>query len=208
MLERSSLNDNAVATLLRINKISAAMELQDEKDRHSVFLMGKGNIGERESEAQRNSKQTTTLQIQNHGQKDPVIGLENNCLSHSLGPANDLVLKAFKMACLSYQPSDVPLESNTFTRTQLIEKKNELVRQCLQRMKHLDLPPAEHSHDGEHSLYSLKVQPVKPIHLVPTSFGNEEPPQTGRSLLDERVFSAIGESTDYESMDVQNKVRT
>lgn len=156
MLERSTLNDNAVATLLRINRISAAMELQDEKDRHSVFLMGKGSQ-ESASEAPRNSKQTTTLQIHNHGQKDPVIGLENNCLSHSSGPANDLVLKAFKMACLQYQPSEVPLESNTFTRTQLIEKKNELVRQCLQRMKHLDLPLAENSRDGEHSLYSLKA---------------------------------------------------
>lgn len=122
VLERSSLNDHAMATLLRINKISAALELQDEKDRHGVFLMGKGDSSDR------NSKQTTTLQIHNHGQKEPVIGIENNCLSHSNGPANDLVLKAFKMACLSYQPSEVPLESNTFTRTQLIEKKSDLVR--------------------------------------------------------------------------------
>lgn len=43
---------------------------------------------------------------------------------------------------------------------------------------------------------------------IPVAVGTEDPPQTS-SFLDERIFSAVGESTDYDSTDVHNtKVRT
>jgi hypothetical protein len=40
VLERQALNDSGMSTLFKLNKISAAMELQDEKDRQNIFLMG------------------------------------------------------------------------------------------------------------------------------------------------------------------------
>jgi hypothetical protein len=39
-MERQSLNDNGMATLFKVNNISAALELQDETDREKIFLMG------------------------------------------------------------------------------------------------------------------------------------------------------------------------
>jgi len=43
-MERQSLNDNGMATLFKINNISAALEYQDEADREKVFLMGTSEV--------------------------------------------------------------------------------------------------------------------------------------------------------------------
>lgn len=44
VMERQSLNDNGMATLFKINNISAALEYQDEADREKVFLMGTSEV--------------------------------------------------------------------------------------------------------------------------------------------------------------------
>jgi hypothetical protein len=56
---------------------------------------------------------------------------------------NEAVVKAFKMACLSYTPSDVPFEKTKYTRNELIESKNTLMQYCLSKLKHLDLSNIE-----------------------------------------------------------------
>lgn len=41
-MEKQNLNDSGMATLFKINQITAAMELQDEMDKQKIFLMGAG----------------------------------------------------------------------------------------------------------------------------------------------------------------------
>ena len=48
-------------------------------------------------------------------------------------------MKAFKMACLQYEPSGVDFENSSYTRNELIDAKNILLKYCLSQLKHLDL---------------------------------------------------------------------
>ena len=48
-------------------------------------------------------------------------------------------MKAYKMACLQYEPSPVEFESSQYTRQELIEAKSILLKYCLSQLKHLDL---------------------------------------------------------------------
>jgi hypothetical protein len=52
---------------------------------------------------------------------------------------NETVLKAFKMACLNYEPSPVEFENNVYARGDLIKAKGDLLSYCLTQLKHLDL---------------------------------------------------------------------
>jgi|LauGreDrversion4_2_1035121.scaffolds.fasta_scaffold345435_1 hypothetical protein len=99
------------------------MELQDEKDKNSVFLMG--STGTEQDHEQRQSSKlplthfTKTQQSHNNA----VISLDSNCLSHTNTMNNEATVKAFKMACLSYRPSQVQFEKALYTRGDLIESK-------------------------------------------------------------------------------------
>jgi len=43
------------------------------------------------------------------------ISIDTQCMSHQpQGPDNQLTLKLFKVACLSYKPSDVEYRSNCY----------------------------------------------------------------------------------------------
>lgn len=48
-------------------------------------------------------------------------------------------MKAFKMACLTYEPSTVTFENRNYTREQLIDAKYSLMQYTLSQLKHLDL---------------------------------------------------------------------
>ena len=41
-----------------------------------------------------------------------VISLDKNCLNCSTGTQNEAVMKAYKMACLQYEPSPVEFENS------------------------------------------------------------------------------------------------
>ena len=49
------------------------------------------------------------------------ISISNNCLTH-MNDGHDTahILKLFKMACLSYQPTDISYRDHTMTRPQLL----------------------------------------------------------------------------------------
>lgn len=68
-----------------------------------------------------------------------IISMNKNCLTHSDGLHNETVMKAFKMACLNYEPSTVEFENNIYKRKDLIEAKSDLLKYCLSQLKHLDL---------------------------------------------------------------------
>lgn len=68
-----------------------------------------------------------------------VVSLDSNCLAHSDAMSNEITMKAFKMACLQYRPSPVKFEQCDYTRKELIEAKNTLLKYCLTQLRHLDL---------------------------------------------------------------------
>ena len=55
------------------------------------------------------------------------------------------LVKAFKMACLSYKPSPVAFEQKSFDRNQLVEAQGYLLYLSLKQMNHLDFAAAEKS---------------------------------------------------------------
>ena len=79
--------------------------------------------------------------IQDPNQTRPVkvISLDNKCATHASGNHNEIVMKAFKMACLQYKPSPVQFEQAVYKRTELISAKHTLLKYCLSQLKHLDL---------------------------------------------------------------------
>ena len=68
-----------------------------------------------------------------------MVGIDQNCLSCAYTENNEATLKAFKMACLTYNPSKVRFEQTKYTRVQLINAKEKLMKYCLNELKHLDL---------------------------------------------------------------------
>jgi hypothetical protein len=93
------------------------MELQDEKDKHSVFLMGSTAY---DHEQHQSAKLPINHFVKNNKE---VISLDTNCLSHTNTMNNEATVKAFKMACLSYRPSNVQFEKALYSRQDLIESK-------------------------------------------------------------------------------------
>lgn len=76
--------------------------------------------------------------IQGKG-KDPIIGLDKNCMSHSNTHNNEITLRAFKLACLTYKPTPVQYENALYSRNELIQAKKDLMRYALSQLKHLDI---------------------------------------------------------------------
>jgi len=74
-----------------------------------------------------------------------VIGLENNCFTCSKTENNREIIKAFKMACLTYTPSRVEFDRLTYSREELIAAKQILMDYCLNQLRHLNLGDVEQS---------------------------------------------------------------
>ena len=74
-----------------------------------------------------------------------IIGLENNCFTCSKTENNREIIKAFKMACLTYTPGRVEFEKLTYSREELIAAKQLLMNYCLSQLRHLNLGDVEQS---------------------------------------------------------------
>ena len=68
-----------------------------------------------------------------------VVSVDHNCMSCAPGVQNELTVKAFKMACLQYEPSKVFFENSDYQRKDLLQAKEVLLKYCLSQLKHLDL---------------------------------------------------------------------
>ena len=75
----------------------------------------------------------------NKAAKFKVVSLDSKCATHAVGQHNEIVMKAFKMACLQYKPSPVNFEHETYKRQELVAAKDKLLKYCLSQLKHLDL---------------------------------------------------------------------
>jgi len=68
--------------------------------------------------------------------KDPVVMLDTRCLSCSGNQAT--VLAGFKMACLQYAPSPVEYEKSTYSRSELIKLRLDLLEQVKDQLRQIE----------------------------------------------------------------------
>lgn len=76
-----------------------------------------------------------------------VISFDRKCLQccEKGGNGKNItnLMKAFKMACLSYKPSQVVFEKRLFDRSELIEAQGYLLCLALDHLQHLDFDQVE-----------------------------------------------------------------
>lgn len=117
-------SENLVQAVNRLNQIAQinyAMELQDEIDREKLALMGY------KDETVVNSGKKTTTETKSRN-TNAYVSLDKQCLTCS--GQSSVVMKAFKIACLAYQPSPVnfPVKSSkTYSRLDLIDLKGNIL---------------------------------------------------------------------------------
>lgn len=100
--------NEALLSVIENEKIIFELIAQDEVDRKNIQLLGYS-----ENKNNKNVK------------GKPVISFKPECLSCT--GENPLVYSVFKMACLSYNPSDVKYNSRVYARSALIERLGELI---------------------------------------------------------------------------------
>lgn len=100
--------NDALLGVVENEKIIFELMAQDEVDRKNIQLLGYSE-----------NKNSKTVKSK------PVISFKPECLSCT--GDNPLVYSAFKMACLSYSPSEVKYNSRVYARSALIERLGELI---------------------------------------------------------------------------------
>jgi len=115
--------------LVQTAQINHAMETQDEIDREKLALMGYKE--ENESAAQTLSKtMNKSTSKSNIGDgTNPYVTLDKQCLTCS--GQSSVVLKAFKIACLTYKPNLVTLSERmmkSYSRLDLINLKGNMLK--------------------------------------------------------------------------------
>ncbi|CAI2367510.1 unnamed protein product [Moneuplotes crassus] len=106
-----------VAGILEDVQIQHVLDIQDELDRRNIALYGTET---------RKGGPDDKLKKSNHlFHKNNVLSLDKNCVSCS--QSNGLVMKAFKMACLSYEPSKIQYKDKTYKRENLLLLKSKKI---------------------------------------------------------------------------------
>ena len=109
--------------LVETTQINHAMELQDEIDREKLALMG---YKEEKSDGK---AATTKPKSKATESNNPYVTLDKQCLTCS--GQSSVVLKAFKIACLTYKPSPVAFPEQTlqsYSRLDLINLKGKMLK--------------------------------------------------------------------------------
>ena len=126
MKEFQEISDNlsqVVNYLVENAQINYAMELQDEIDREKLALMGY------KEESDRLSKEVRKAKSPVEDNSNPYVTLDKQWLTWS--GQSSVVLKAFKIACLTYKPSPVnfPFKlDKTYSRLELINLKGKMLK--------------------------------------------------------------------------------
>lgn len=95
------------SNIIECLKILNVLCKQDESDRESIALMG-------------------YKEGKNKGQTKSIISLDKQCLTCT-GQAS-VVITAFKIACLAYTPSSVTYKENVFSRKELLEAQEMILK--------------------------------------------------------------------------------
>lgn len=174
--------------------IGALCELQDEKDRQNIGLFGFKTNPDKEKAilpdiAQRNgfSAKPTESPRRLRGGSDklrqaasdgfretvsdsynePVFSIDARCLS--CAASNATVLAGFKFACLHYRAGGVEYEGHTYNRSELLQKRADLLSQARDEINHMHhekrvLEPAEPS-PSRRSI-DLSFSYIEPSHVI------------------------------------------
>merc|ERR1712217_228599 len=129
--------------------LGAMLDMQDDQDRKSIALFGiKGNENQKER-----SKTCSLPELNGVGGRNsalsprtpaappapaavPVMTIDKRCLSCSGSAAT--VLAGFKLACLQYAPSPVEYQKVTYSRSELIRLRMDLLSQAKEQLRSID----------------------------------------------------------------------
>ena len=64
----------------------------------------------------------------------PSIHLDEKCISCSSGNSNSIVNQAFKIACLAYNPSEIKVDDQVFTREEILEISTRILDKLKKKM--------------------------------------------------------------------------
>jgi len=143
---------DVLAMLVESAMLAAALDMADDTDRKSIALFGsKGSDGKQQDcslpgispsekfgsrSARTPRKKATATAGSTSAFEQPVVTIDRRCLSCSGSSAT--VLAGFKLACLSYAPSPVEYEKITYSRTELIRLRMDLLRQAKDRLRSIE----------------------------------------------------------------------
>lgn len=143
-----NLRNDITSMLVESQLLGAMLDMQDDQDRKSIALFGiKAN-----DEKQKDTSRTCSLPELNGAagggrsssatprtaqtSQAPVMTIDKRCLSCSGSAAT--VLAGFKLACLQYAPSPVDYQKVTYSRSELIRLRMDLLQQAKEQLRSVD----------------------------------------------------------------------
>lgn len=135
-----------ISSIVDIIKTHTALDIQDEEDKRSIALWGVQERGTNSKkdyskmfENIRKPNDQNKLKLANVQKKYTdynVVTLDKTC--YSCASQGSIVLSAFKMACLSYVPSQIDYENKIYDRYKLFEILTEKVVDLRSRFNSLN----------------------------------------------------------------------
>lgn len=102
-----------ISALIEFSKVLHQLLSQDEEDRQNIQLSGYGESN------QKSSRPTTKGKM--------VVSLKPECVNCT--GQNPILLTAFKMACLNYNPSNIKYRNHAYTRKHLIQMAGNFLKE-------------------------------------------------------------------------------
>lgn len=133
----TGVNSDVLNMIVEAELLSAVLDQQDDLDRKQIALYGlKPQEESRKTMLPDLSPRKADMGKLTGGVLTPIISLEKRCLSCSANPTTGLA--GFKMACLKYAPSPIEYERVTYSRTELIGLRLDLLRQIKEQMRMIE----------------------------------------------------------------------
>merc|ERR1719160_46115 len=124
--------------LLECERVTSALDTQDDVDRKNVALFGYKDPNTSLPEIQNPGYGLTSMgqkkKKKSFNTSDYPITVDQRCLSCSGSSAT--AMAGFKMACLQYTPGPVEYEKSSYTRSDLIQMRHNLIEQAREQLKH------------------------------------------------------------------------
>lgn len=151
---RSSTRNEIMEMLVETQLLSAYLDQQDEHDRKNIALYGYKTGDGKDSKAAMNctlpdlgrdrviSPRTPRKRMNSsgclagagHGGSEvPVLSLDKRCLSCS--GSSTTVMAGFKLACLTYAPTQIEIEKAQYSRSELISQRLDMLRHAREQLK-------------------------------------------------------------------------
>jgi len=151
---KSSLRNDIMEMLVESQLLSAYLDQQDDHDRRNVALYGYKSGESKDSKAalsctlpdlgreraisartprkRMNSSSGMAGGMHSNGEV-PVLSLDKRCLSCS--GSSTTVMAGFKLACLTYAPTQIEIEKAQYSRSDLITQRLDMLRHAREQLK-------------------------------------------------------------------------